>query len=132
MSDSVIEIIIALLGVGFWLVKQFGRSKIEIENDEFIEELKEKQMQAQEVITTNRPNITKVKRVTNVTKKIKRNTSTPVLSEEYPINTESNLMEAPAPITPVVQEENNELLKDFDLRKAVIYSEIMKPKYEDF
>ena len=34
------------------------------------------------------------------------------------------------PITPV--EEKHELARDFDLERAVVYSEILKPKYQEY
>ena len=125
MEDFLIELVIILFTVGAWLVKQVVAKKAQPEdvfgNFEEIRferedenELDGVSLQSESFTNVNVSEFTKVNKKPSVNRKVVDNCEKQNVMTESPVSID------------------NELLDDFDLKKAVIYSEILKPKYEDF
>ena len=124
MNEFIVQLIITVVIFLFGLMKRASgkKSKVEIRQEELVQEIQEKRLRNRVVV----PNVVvfSESEFTNV-------------NTEF--DTDVNLKRKEVQVVDldeVIEDEfasnNNELLEDFDLKKAFVYSEILKPKYEEF
>ena len=124
MDEFIVQLIITVVIFLFGLMKRASnkKSKVEIRQEELVQEVKEKRLgsrgEVSNVITSPESVFTYVN----------NNLNTDVKSDI----TESLVEESFKGIEEEITLSNNELLEDFDPKKALVYSEILKPKYEEF
>ena len=124
MDEFIVQLIITVVIFLFGLMKRASnkKSKVEIRQEELVQEIKEKRLGSRgdvsNVITSPESVFTYVN----------NNLNTDVKSDI----TESLVEESFKGIEEEITLSNNELLEDFDPKKALVYSEILKPKYEEF
>ena len=129
MEDFLIELVIIFFTVGAWLLKQMVAKKTKPEDvfgdfeeiqfeREDEEEFQDDSFKSDVFTNVNNNEF-------NLNTKV-NNTS---LANRAKVvdNCEKQSITVESPVS-----ADNELLDDFDLKKAIIYSEILKPKYEDF
>ena len=124
MDEFIVQLIITVVIFLFGLMKRASnkKSKVEIRQEELVQEIKEKRLGSMgdmsNVITPPENTFTYVNNK---------------LDTDVKLDTTKSLVNEPFN---GVEEEitlgNNELLEDFDPKKALVYSEILKPKYEEF
>ena len=124
MDEFIVQLIITVVIFLFGLMKRASnkKSKVEIRQEELVQEIKEKRLGSRgdvsNVITPPENTFTYVNNK---------------LDTDVKLDTTKSLVNEPFN---GVEEEitlgNNELLEDFDPKKALVYSEILKPKYEEF
>ena len=124
MDEFIVQLIITVVIFLFGLMKRASnkKSKVEIRQEELVQEIKEKRLCSRGDVSNV---ITPPENVfTYVNNK---------LDTDVKLDTTESLVNEPFN---GVEEEitlgNNELLEDFDPKKALVYSEILKPKYEEF
>ena len=129
MEDFLIELVIIFFTVGAWLLKQMVAKKtkpedvfgdfeeIQFERDDE-EEFQDDSFKRDVFTNVNNSEF-------NLDTKV--NNASLVNRAKVVDNCEKQSVTVESPVL-----ADNELLDDFDLKKAVIYSEILKPKYEDF
>ena len=124
MDEFIVQLIITVVIFLFGLMKRASgkKSKVEIRQEELVQEIQEKRLRNRVVV----PNVvvSSESMFTNV-------------NAEF--DTDVNLKRREVQVVDLdegIEDEfasnNNELLEDFDLKKAFVYSEILKPKYEEF
>ena len=124
MDEFIVQLIITVVIFLFGLMKRASnkKSKVEIRQEELVQEIKEKRLGSRgdmsNVITPPENVFTYVNN--NLDTDIKLDTAKSLVNEPF------NSIEEEITLS------NNELLEDFDPKKALIYSEILKPKYEEF
>jgi poly-D-alanine transfer protein DltD len=119
MEDFLIELVIIFFTVGAWLLKQMVAKKTKPE-DIFgdFEEIQDDSFKSDVFTNVNNKEF-------NLNTKV--NNESLANRAKVVDNCEKQSVAVESPVS-----ADNELLDDFDLKKAVIYSEILKPKYEDF
>ena len=124
MDEFIVQLIITVVIFLFGLMKRASnkKSKVEIRQEELIQEIKEKRLGSRGDVS----NV--IMPPENVFTYVNNN-----LDTDVKLDTPKSLVDEPFN---GVEEEitlgNNELLEDFDPKKALVYSEILKPKYEEF
>ena len=124
MDEFIVQLIITVVIFLFGLMKRASnkKSKVEIRQEELVQEIKEKRLGSRgdvsNVITSPENAFTYVNN--------KLNTDVKLDTTESLVNKPFNGVEEEIALS------NNELLEDFDPKKALVYSEILKPKYEEF
>ena len=124
MDEFIVQLIITVVIFLFGLMKRASnkKSKVEIRQEELVQEIKEKRLGSRgdmsNVITPPENVFTYVNN--NLDTDVKLDTAKSLVNEPF------NSVEEEITLS------NNELLEDFDPKKALIYSEILKPKYEEF
>ena len=124
MDEFIVQLIITVVIFLFGLMKRASnkKSKVEIRQEELVQEIKEKRLGSRGDVSNV---ITPPENIfTYVNNK---------LDTDVKFDTTKSLVNEPFN---GVEEEitlgNNELLEDFDPEKALVYSEILKPKYGEF
>ncbi len=124
MDEFIVQLIITVVIFLFGLMKRASnkKSKVEIRQEELVQEIKEKRLGSRgdvsNVITPPESVFTYVNN--NLDTDVKLDTAKSLVNEPF------NGVEEEITLS------NYELLEDFDPKKALIYSEILKPKYEEF
>lgn len=124
MDEFIVQLIITVVIFLFGLMKRASnkKSKVEIRQEELVQEIQEKRLRNRvgvpNVITLPKNTFTDVN--VNFDTDVKLNT------------TESLVDESDGGVDDEVLQSNDGLLEDFNPKKALIYSEILKPKYEEF
>ena len=124
MDEFIVQLIITVVIFLFGLMKRASnkKSKVEIRQEELVQEIKEKRLGSRgdvsNVITPPENTFTYVNNKLDTD--VKLDTTKSLVNEPF------NGVEEEITLS------NNELLEDFDPKKALIYSEILKPKYEEF
>ena len=124
MDEFIVLLIITVVIFLFGLMKRASnkKSKVEIRQEELVQEIKEKRLGSRgdvsNVITLPENAFTYVNN--NLDTDVKLDAVKSLVNEPF------NGVEEEITLS------NNELLEDFDPKKALVYSEILKPKYEEF
>ncbi|MBR6495749.1 MAG: hypothetical protein IKT28_01390 [Rikenellaceae bacterium] len=124
MDEFIVQLIITVVIFLFGLMKRASnkKSKVEIRKEDLVQEITEKRLGSRgdvsNVITPPENVFTCVNN--NLDTDVKLDTTKSLVNEPF------NGVEEEITLS------NNELLEDFDPKKALIYSEILKPKYEEF
>jgi hypothetical protein len=124
MDEFIVQLIITVVIFLFGLMKRASKkkSKVEIRQEELVQEIKEKRLGSRGDVSNV---ITPPENIfTYVNNK---------LDTDVKLDTTKSLVNEPFNgVEEEITLSNNELLEDFDPKKALIYSEILKPKYEEF
>ena len=124
MDEFIVQLIITVVIFLFGLMKRASskKSKVEIRQEELVQEIQEKRLRNRVVV----PNVVEPSECTftNVIDKFNTNVNT--------VNKEEQVADVDSTLDNEFASNNDELLADFDPKKAFVYSEIFKPKYEEF
>ena len=124
MDEFIVQLIITVVIFLFGLMKRASnkKSKVEIRQEELVQEIKEKRLGSRGDVSNV---ITPPENIfTYVNNK---------LDTDVKLDTTKSLVNEPFNgVEEEITLSNNELLENFDPKKALIYSEILKPKYEEF
>ena len=124
MDEFIVQLIITVVIFLFGLMKRASgkKSKVEIRQEELVQEIQEKRLRNRVVV----PN------VVVSSESVFTNVNTEFDADVNLKRKEVQVVDLDEGIEDEFASNNNELLEDFDLKKAFVYSEILKPKYEEF
>ena len=124
MDEFIVQLIITVVIFLFGLMKRASnkKSKVEIRQEELVQEIKEKRLGSRGDMSN----------VITLPENIFTYVNNKLDTDVKPDTTESLVNEPFNGVEEEITLGNNELLEDFDPKKALVYSEILKPKYEEF